>query len=133
MAQMNELPKRCFNGSELWSSARVAVITAIGSLISALLSAVVSASGALDASPSGGGSTAVMAVLDAMGLLADGQAFVHESMNGSLLTGRVAGRARAGESAALLVEIEGRAWATGEQTWFLDHDDPFRDGIRASS
>lgn len=98
-----------------------------------LRSAVVSAAGTLDASPSGGGTTAVMAVLDAMGLLADGQAFVHESMNGSLLTGRLAGRASAGESAALLVEIEGRAWATGEQTWLLDHDDPFRDGVRTSS
>ena len=41
---------------------------------------------------SGTGTSAVMAVLDAMGLLPDGQPFVHEGLSGSLLRGRIAGR-----------------------------------------
>src|SRR4029079_13780662 len=46
-------------------------------------SAMVSAGGQLARSPSGTGTAAVMAVLDAMGLLVDDAPFVHQSLIGS--------------------------------------------------
>jgi proline racemase len=69
-----------------------------------------------------------MAVLDAMGLLGD-HAFVHESVIGTLHRGRVVRRTQVGEFAAVVTEIEGSAWITGEHTLFMDDDDPLKDGI----
>jgi proline racemase len=85
--------------------------------------------GAIDRSAGGAGTSAVMAVLDAMGLLPDGQPFVHEGIAGSLLRGRALRRVSIGEREALVTEIEGTAWITGEQTLYFDDDDPFRDGF----
>jgi len=88
----------------------------------------VRASGSIDRSPGGTGTAAVMAVLDAMGLLPDGQPFVHESLSGVLFRGRSLHRAVVADVPALVTEIEGSAWITGEHTFFLDDDDAFRDG-----
>ena len=57
-----------------------------------LRNVTVNAAGAVDLSASGTGTSAVMAVLDAMGLLPEGEPFVDEGLSGSLLRGRVAGR-----------------------------------------
>jgi len=84
--------------------------------------------GAIDRSPCATGTSAVMAVLDAMGLLED-HAFVHESVIGTLHRGRVARRTQVGEFAAIVTEIEGSAWITGEHTFFIDDDDPLKDGM----
>ena len=94
-----------------------------------LRNVTVSADGVVDLSASGTGTSAVMAVLDAMGLLPEGEPFVHEGLSGSLLRGRVAGRSRVGETAAIVTEIEGSAWITGEHTLLLDDDDPLREGL----
>ena len=51
----------------------------------------------VDRSPCGTGTAAVMAVVDAMGLLGDDRPFVHESLIGTTFAGRVAGRTRVGE------------------------------------
>lgn len=83
----------------------------------------------LDRSPSGTGTSAVMAVLDAMGLLPDDQAFVHESLTGALFRGRCVRRMMIGELPALVPEIEGTAWITGEHTFLVDDDEPLRDGF----
>ena len=69
-----------------------------------------------------------MAVLDAMGLLPDGQPFVHESLSGALFRGRPLHRTVVNGVPALVTEVEGSAWITGEHTFFLDDDDPFREG-----
>lgn len=84
----------------------------------------------VDRSPGGIATAAVMAVLDAMGLLADDQQFVHESITGSLFRGRAARRTLIGDSPALVAEIEGSAWITGEHTFLLDEDDPMKEGFR---
>jgi proline racemase len=88
----------------------------------------VRASGSVDRSPGGTGTSAVMAVLDAMGLLPDHQAFVHEGLSGALFRGRPLHRTIVADYPALVTEIEGSAWITGEHTFFLDDDDPFREG-----
>lgn len=84
----------------------------------------------VDRSPCGTGTCAVMAVLSAMGLLDDGRPFVHESIIGTTFRGRVAGRTRVGDYEAIVPEIEGSAWITGEHTFVIDDDDPLREGFR---
>jgi proline racemase len=85
--------------------------------------------GVVDRSPSGTGTSAVMAVLEAMGLLPEDQDFVHESVTGALFRGRVVRRTIIGDTPALVTEIEGTAWITGEHTFFIDDDDPFGHGF----
>jgi proline racemase len=84
----------------------------------------------VDRSPCGTGTAAVMAVVDAMGLLAADRPFVHESLIGTIFTGRVAGRTAIGEYQAIVPEIEGSAWITGEHTFLIDDDDPLKGGFR---
>jgi len=55
-----------------------------------------------------------------MGLLQDDQPFVYESVIGTLHRGRVARRTQVGEFAAIVTEIEGTAWTTGEHTFYID-------------
>jgi trans-L-3-hydroxyproline dehydratase len=93
------------------------------------LRSVTVAGGTLDRSPSGTGTSAVMAVLDAMGLLPEDQTFVHESLTGALFRGRAVRRTVVGDRPALIPEIEGTAWITGEHTFLVDDDDPLRDGF----
>lgn len=94
-----------------------------------LRNVTVDSAGAVDVSASATGTSAVMAVLDAMGLLPEGEPFVHEGLSGALLRGRMVGRSRVGDTAALVTEIEGSAWITGEHTFLLDEDDPYREGL----
>jgi proline racemase len=84
----------------------------------------------VDRSPCGTGTCAVMAVVDAMGLLSDDKPFVHESLIGTRFKGRVASRTVVGEHQAIVPEIEGAAWITGEHTFILDDDDPLKNGFR---
>ena len=84
----------------------------------------------VDRSPCGTGTCAVLAVLDAMGLVDPSRPFVHESIIGSTFTARVAGRSHAGELAAIVPELSGDAWITGEHTFLVNENDPFRGGFR---
>ena len=84
----------------------------------------------VDRSPCGTGTAAVMAVLNDMGLLLDDVPFVHESIVGTTFSGRVVDRVRVGDRAAIVPEIEGSAWITGEHTFLIDGDDPLKAGFR---
>ena len=92
------------------------------------LCSVVVTGAVVDRSPGGTATTAVMAVLDAMGLLADDRRFVHESVTGTLFRGHAIRRTVVGEHSALVAEIEGSAWITGEHVFWIDEDDPFKEG-----
>jgi proline racemase len=94
-----------------------------------LRNVTVGSGGSVDLSASGTATSAVMAVLDAMGLLPEGQPFVHEGLSGALLRGRVVSRSRVADTAAVVTDIEGSAWITGEHTFLLDEDDPLREGL----
>ena len=94
------------------------------------LRSVVVTGSVVDRSPGGTATAAVMAVLDAMGLLADDRHFVHESITGALFRGRAVRHTLIGETSALVAEIEGTAWITGEHTFLLDEDDPLREGLQ---
>jgi proline racemase len=84
----------------------------------------------VDRSPGGTGTAAVMAVLDAMGLMADDRPFVHEGVLDTRLRARVVSRTTVGEHDALVAEIEGSAWITGDHTFSANDDDPLREGFR---
>lgn len=64
-------------------------------------------------SPGATGTAALMAVLDAMGLLGDGHPFTHEGIVGTTLRGRVLSRHQAGDVPAIVPVIEGSASITG--------------------
>jgi proline racemase len=84
----------------------------------------------VDRSPCGTGTAAVMAVVDAMGLLGEERPFVHESLIGTRFNGRVVGRTAVGEYPAIVAEIEGSAWITGEHTFLVDERDSLKEGFR---
>jgi proline racemase len=84
----------------------------------------------VDRSPCGTGTCAVMAVVDAMGLMPSDRPFGHESLIGTLFKGRVTGRTHVGEYDAILPELEGSAWITGEHVFLVEDDDPLRGGFR---
>ena len=84
----------------------------------------------VDRSPCGTGTAAVMAVIDAMGLLSDDKPFVHESLIGTRFNGRIASRTMVGDLQAIVPEIEGAAWITGEHTFLVEDDDPLKEGFR---
>ena len=77
----------------------------------------------VDRSPCGTGTAAVMAVLDAMGVLGDDAPFVHESIIG---TSSAAGRRPhpRRRSPRDRARDPGSAWITGEHTFLVDGDDP---------
>ena len=97
---------------------------------SALKNVTIFSRGEAERSPGGTGTAAVMAVVDAMGLIESDTPFVHESLIGTRFTGRVAARTTVGDYPAIVPEIEGSAWITGEHTFLIDEDDPLKQGFR---
>ncbi len=85
---------------------------------------------AIDRSPCGTGTSARMALMAARGELAVGDDFVHESIIGSLFTGRVEETARVGNRDAIVPSIEGWARITGFNTLFIDERDPYAHGFQ---
>lgn len=84
---------------------------------------------AIDRSPCGTGTSARLAHLHALGRLATGQSFVHESYIGSRFIGRVEAETMVGDLPAIVPSIEGSAIATGHNTIWIDTDDPFHAGF----
>jgi proline racemase len=84
----------------------------------------------VDRSPCGTGTCAVMAVLDAMGMLPVDHVFTHESIIGTTFRGRVLARTTVGDLPAIVPEIEGSASITGEHQFFVGDDDPLSGGFR---
>jgi proline racemase len=64
-------------------------------------------------SPGATGTGALMAVLDAMGLLVDDHTFTHEGILGTVMRGRAASRQQIGEMETLTPLIDGAARVTG--------------------
>ena len=84
---------------------------------------------AIDRSPCGTGTSARMAQLHAKGRLKAGDAFVHESIIGSLFKGRVESETTVGGKPAIIPSIGGWARMTGLNTIFIDDRDPFARGF----
>jgi len=84
----------------------------------------------VDRSPCGTGTCAVLAVLDAMGLVDPSRPFVHESVIGTQFSARVVDRTMVGDLPAIVPELTGEAWITGEHTFVVHPDDPLGKGFR---
>lgn len=87
---------------------------------------------AIDRSPCGTGTSARMAQWAARGRLEPGDAFVHESIIGSLFHGRVEAAAKVGPFDAIIPSIAGWARQTGLNTIFIDDRDPFKHGFQVT-
>lgn len=93
-------------------------------------SAVTIQPGKIDRSPTGTAVSARMAVLAARGKMTVGQTLTATSIIGSQFSGRIAGRAKLGDTPAIIPEISGRGWITGVHQHMLDPDDPWPEGYR---
>lgn len=88
--------------------------------------------GKLDRSPTGTGCSALMAVLHAKGLMKAGDSYIGRSVIESRFAGRIAGETSVGGKPAIVPEITGRAWISGQTTLLLDPDDPWPAGYKVS-
>jgi proline racemase len=86
------------------------------------------APGRSDRSPTGTGTCARMAVLEARGLMKVGDTMTHESIIGSRFHGRIVGLTKVGDRRAIVPTITGQAWITGTHTYFVDPTDPYPTG-----
>jgi proline racemase/trans-L-3-hydroxyproline dehydratase len=84
----------------------------------------------VDRSPCGTGTCAVLAVLDAMGLTDPDRPFVHESIVGSTFSARVIERTTVGNFAAVVPELSGTSFITGEHTFVVEPNDRLGRGFR---
>jgi proline racemase len=71
-----------------------------------------------------------MAVIAAMGLGGVDARFVHEGLVGTTMRGRIAARTMVGDHEAIVCELTGSAWITGEHLFVLDPTDPLSAGFR---
>ncbi len=86
----------------------------------------------IDRSPCGTGTSARMAQLASRGELGVGDSFVHESIIGSLFTGRVKEPAAIGKQEGIIPTIEGWARVTGKNEIIIDTRDPYAHGFLLS-
>ncbi len=83
----------------------------------------------VDRSPTGSGVTARIALQHARGLIALGQERRFQSLTGALFTGKALEETRAGQFAAVVVEVGGKAHYTGRATFTLEDDDEIGRGF----
>lgn len=88
------------------------------------------ADGQVDRSPCGSGTAARLAVLAADGRVAVGGATLHhESIVGSAFTGAVVGTTAVGGLSAVIPQVTGMAYRTGEHRFVVDDADPLVPGF----
>ncbi|WP_375424791.1 proline racemase family protein [uncultured Friedmanniella sp.] len=87
------------------------------------------ADGEVDRSPCGSGTCARLAVLAADGRLPDGTVLRHDSILGSTFTGRLLGRQDVDGRSAVLPQVTGMAYRTGEHVFSVDPHDPLVPGF----
>jgi proline racemase len=87
------------------------------------------ADGEVDRSPCGSGTSARLALLDGSGRLPRGEELRHRSIVGSEFRARVVGDAEVAGRPAVVTEVEGSAFRTGEHVFTLDPDDPLGQGF----
>lgn len=87
------------------------------------------ADGEVDRSATGTGVSARAALHHARGELRAGETITIESLIGSTMTVAAAETATYGPYAAVIPEVGGCAWFTGRHEFWIDPDDPFRNGF----
>jgi trans-L-3-hydroxyproline dehydratase len=87
------------------------------------------AEGEVDRSPTGTGVSARVALHYARKEIGLREPIIIESIIGSRFTGSALMETKYGPYDAVIPEIEGRAFITGEHTFFIDPEDPWRHGF----
>jgi len=87
------------------------------------------ADGEVDRSPCGSGTSARLALLDRSGRLPRGHELVHRGIIGSEFRARVVGDDDVAGIPAVVTDVEGSAFRTGEHVFTLDPEDPLGDGF----
>jgi proline racemase len=87
------------------------------------------ADGEVDRSPCGSGTSARLALLDRSGRLPRGEHLLHLGIVDTAFTARVVGEGEVAGIPAVVTEVEGSAYRTGEHAFTLDPDDPLGDGF----
>jgi len=87
------------------------------------------ANGAVDRSPGGTGTSAVLANLHARGEIAVGEEIVAEGIAGGLFRGRVLETTTIGGQQAVIPEVTGSAFVTSYHQFVIDSEDPFAQGF----
>ncbi len=83
------------------------------------------ADGEVDRSPCGSGTGARLALLAESGRMREGSTLTHDSIIGTRFLGRV----RSGSDGAIVPEVEGMAYATGQHSFTFDQTDPVGTGF----
>jgi proline racemase/trans-L-3-hydroxyproline dehydratase len=91
--------------------------------------ATVFADGEVDRSPCGSGTSARLALLADDGTVGDGDTLTHESIIGTVFAGRVVEHVMDSGRPAVITEIAGMAFPTGEHAFVLDERDPVGRGF----
>jgi proline racemase len=87
------------------------------------------ADGQVDRSPTGSGVTARLALMHRHGRVATGEGRVFRSLTGAEFTGQVVATATAGPHPAVIVEVGGEAFFTGEAVFTREPGDPLGGGF----
>jgi proline racemase len=87
------------------------------------------ADGEVDRSPCGSGTSARLALLDGSGRLPRGEELRHLGIVGTEFRARVVGDAEVAGIPAVVTEVEGSAYRTGEHVFTLDDSDPVGEGF----
>jgi proline racemase len=87
------------------------------------------ADGEVDRSPCGSGTSARLALLDRSGRLPRGEELRHLGIVGSEFRARVVDEAEVAGIPAVVTEVEGSAYRTGEHVFTLDPADPLGEGF----
>jgi proline racemase len=87
------------------------------------------ADGEVDRSPCGSGTSARLALLEAARELPRGGELVHEGIVGGEFRARVVADAEVTGRPAVVTEVEGSAYRTGEHVFVLDPEDPLGEGF----
>jgi proline racemase len=87
------------------------------------------ADGEVDRSPCGSGTCARLAVLAAAGRLPTGTVLRHDSVVGSTFTGTVLDTVEVGGRSAVIPQVTGMAYRTGEHVFSIDAHDPLVPGF----
>jgi trans-L-3-hydroxyproline dehydratase len=87
------------------------------------------AQGEVDRSPTGTGVSGRLAIHHAKGALAAGQTITIESLISTAFTARVAATTWVNGVPAIIPEVSGTAYITGQHTFVIDPDDPLAGGF----
>ena len=93
-------------------------------------SVTVFADGEVDRSPCGSGTSARMALLAEDGRLENGRTLSHDSIIGTTFTARVSRTTTVGRRPAVVTDITGQTYRTGEHLFSLDPADPLGAGFQ---